>query len=146
MSTSTSDCSMRNSSSILTVAVSEKTFSKAKRATELCLDCENSCLNIFSQNPEARRTVYGCNSQGRKMLLGLKKINPNECESNITILKKSLEIFEQLQKIKDHSKGQSNQTKQQSNQKSFKFKMKFSSDADKRKFLSYLGSINNRTA
>ena len=68
-----------------------------------------------------------------------KKINPNECEENIKTLKKSLEIFEQLQKIKDHSK-------RQLNQKSFKFKMKFSSDADKRKFLSFLDSINNHNA
>jgi len=146
MSTSSSDCSMRNSSSILTVAVSEKTFSKAKRATELKLDAEDTSLKISLQNPDIKRPVYGYDPQGRKFFLAFKKINPNECEANIKTLKKSLEIFEQLQKIKDHSKGQSNQTKEQSKQKSFKFKMKFSSDADKRKFLSYLGSINNRTA
>lgn len=131
---------MRDSSSILTVAVSEKTFSKAKKATELKLDVENSSLGIFLQNPDIKRPVYGydpqCNS---KVFLGFKKINPNECEKNIKTLKKSLEIFEELQKIKDHSK-------KQSNQKSFKFKIKFPSNAEKRKFLSYLGLINRRPA
>lgn len=131
---------MRDGSSVLTVAVSEKTFSKAKRATELKLDAEDTSLKVSLQNPDVKRPVYGYDPQSkRKIFLGFKKINPNECEENIKTLKKSLEIFEQLQKIKDHSK-------RQLNQKSFKFKMKFSSDADKRKFLSFLDSINNHNA